>query len=621
MQLTPRWRWIVNPFILFTIVMLLKSALAWYVIFEDGPSWTILVKELPFIWITFCLIEWFATKKKIPLYLTVNLVLTGILFAVIMYYKYYGVIVTYHALDQVNQVTAVSNSVFSLMDPYFLFIFIDVIVLFVWLYRSKKAMQWRKTHAVKIRRGFLPAIFALSLFLCLFNVVPNRASMNEIKKAEQMGILNYEAYTILSKNKAPDPVPVEQITQSVIDELKGTTIAEQKQLTGIAKGKNLIIIQLESFQSFLLGLDVDGQVITPNLNKLMEESMYFPNFYQQVGQGNTSDAEFVVNTSMYIPRTGAASGAYADKQLPSLPKLLGDQGYQSATFHTNVVEFWNRKEMYAALGFDHYYDKAYFGEDDKTFFGASDEVLYSKSFDKIKEMQAEGKPFYAQLLSMTAHHPYTTPEEKDQIVLPERYQDTLVGDYLRAQSYADFAVGEFIANLKESGLWDNSLIVIYGDHQGLPIYSLDSHEQDLMQEIYGYKYDHADMINIPMLIAGANITPTVIEQTGGQVDILPTVANLLGVSIDHQIHFGMDLLNESNNILPQRYYLPSGSFLNDTSLVLSGSGYEDSTAYPLQVTSGKSAQSSSDEFDRALKLLNLSDSYAEQLPLKAPIEP
>ncbi|MFD1903508.1 LTA synthase family protein [Paenibacillus rhizoplanae] len=148
--------------------------------------------------------------------------------------------------------------------------------------------------------------------------------------------------------------------------------------------KNLIIIQLESFQSFLLSLKVDGQEVTPNLNRLMEQSLYFTNFYQMVGQGNTSDAEFVVNSSFYIPPQGAATMSYIDKQLPSLPRLLGDNGYQTATFHTNVVEFWNRGELYKALGWENYYDHKFFGDEDAFFFGASDEVLYRKSSEKAE---------------------------------------------------------------------------------------------------------------------------------------------------------------------------------------------------------------------------------------------
>lgn len=618
LQSTPK-RWMqIKPFLFFTVVLLVKSWLAWFVIFDDGPSWTLIFKELPFIWIFFCLIEWFATKRKIPIYLTVNLVLTGILFAVIMYYKYYGVIVTYKALDQVNQVTAVKNSVFSLLDPYFLFIFIDVIVLAIWLYRSNNAKTWRSKHSGRVRKSTVTTVFVLSLIVCIFNILPNRASMNELVKAEQMGILNYEAYTILSAAKKPDMVPHTEITQASINEIKKVKTVNEPKLQGIAKEKNLIIIQLESFQNFLLGLEVDGQEVTPNMNKLMNESLYFPKFYQQVGSGNTSDAEFVVNSSMYIPRTGAASQMYAMKELPSLPKLLKASGYQSATFHTNVVEFWNRKELYEALSFDHYYDAEYFGDEDQIFFGASDEVLYRKSMTKLKDMANSGQPFYAHVLSMTAHHPYTTPPEKDKIVLPETYQKTMVGDYLRAQSYADAALGEFITELKQSGIWDNSLIVIYGDHLGLPLYSLDQHEKDLMAEIHGREYGYADMINIPLLILGEGIEPEVSSHTGGQVDLLPTIANLLGISLEEQIHFGQDMVNQSSNLLPERYYLPSGSYVNDTTLFVSGSGYEDGEEHLLKQQSIDALNSSNEEYERALQLLNLSDSYVEQLPERQP---
>ena len=131
--------------------------------------------------------------------------------------------------------------------------------------------------------------------------------MNEIVKAQEMGILNYEAYTIFQQENK-ELVDAKTITQDKVNELKGLGAADQEALlSGVAKGKNLIIIQMESFQEFLVDLKIDGKEITPNINKLARESQYFPNFYQNVGQGNTSDAEFVVNTSFYIPPRGAAT--------------------------------------------------------------------------------------------------------------------------------------------------------------------------------------------------------------------------------------------------------------------------------------------------------------------------
>ncbi|CAM4157347.1 LTA synthase family protein [Paenibacillus alkaliterrae] len=612
--LTPKRLLSTRPILFFSFIMLLKSYLAWMVIFEDGFSWTTILKEIPFVLIVYCFIEWFAAKRKLLYYLAANLVMTLILFAVIMYYKYYGVIVTYLALQQVNQVTAVKNSVFSLMDPYYLLIFTDIIIMAVILFRPKKALNWKKEGAKKENKRLVVALFTISIALCLFNILPNRASMNEIVKAEQMGILNYEAYMIFS-NKDVEYVDLNHITQEKINSVKKIEQPSAPQLREAAAGKNVIILQMESFQNFLVNLKIDGQEITPNINKLVNENYYFKHFYQQVGQGNTSDAEFVVNTSFYIPPRGAAAMTYADKELPSLPKLLKSHGYDTTTFHTNVVEFWNRGELYKALGFDRYYDHKFFGDEDTVFFGASDDQLYAKTADELERMYQAGKPFYAHVLSMTAHHPFTIPAEKYKMTLPERYEDTFVGDYIRAQNYADYALGLFIEDLKDRGIWDNSLIVLYGDHLGLPIYSLDRDDEELMAEIYGREYSYTDMMNIPLVVASEGLTePKVFDQLGGQVDILPTIANLLGFSLDDHIHFGQDLFNQSYNVLPQRYYLPTGSFLSSKELFLSGSGYEDGKHYSLAGDGVTEQEATEDEYQRSLELLKLSDSYVSQLP-------
>jgi len=621
-----------RPFIFFSLIMILKSYLAWLVIFEDTPFWSPLLAEIPFIWMVFCLIEWFATKRKMLMYLIVNLLLTGIFFAVIMYYKYYGVIVTYKALEQVNQVTAVKNSVFSLLDPYFLFIFTDILIVAYLLFRYRKdwgsfagraksepkASFWRSLNMKNERRGVMMTVFTISLVICLLNVLPNRASMNERVKAAGMGILNYEAYTILADNET-EPVDKSAITQSAINGLKGIQPPIEARYAGMAKGKNLIVIQMESFQNFLIGLEIDGQEITPTMNALARQNFYFPNFYQQVGQGNTSDAEFVVNTSFYIPPDGAATMRYVDKELPSLPRLAKEHGYFSATFHTNVVEFWNRAELYSSLGWDRYYDDKFFGHEDSIFFGASDEVLYRKTADELARLNEESAPYYAQVISMTAHHPFTIPEEKNRIALPERYQDNMVGDYIRSQNYADYALGQFIEQLRANGVWEDSLIVVYGDHLGLPIYSLDKDELELMSEIYGHEYGYTDMINIPLMVISPGGTfPHTFSQIGGQVDILPTVANLLGMPLTGQIHYGQDLLNQHYNLLPERYYLPSGSLVTGRSLFMPGEGYADGTLYPLSGKEGDASAVTEAEYNRALQLLHWSDSYIKQLPDKAP---
>lgn len=609
-----------KPFVIFTLIILAKSYLAWVVIFGTGVSLSTIFTELPFVWTLFCLIEWFASRRKLAAYLGVNLLLTTIFFSVIMYYKYYGVIATYHSLKQVNQVTAVNKSVVSLMDPYFLLIFIDIVVLAYLLIRGNKAVIWKQLSARRERRWVVTAMFVLSAVLCFVNIYPNRASMNELVKAEEMGILNYQAYTILASDQ-PELVDDDQITQANINALKGLSPANglpaNPEQWGAAEGRNVILIQLESFQKFLLGLELGGQEITPNLNRLVANSTYFPHFYQQVGQGNTSDAEFVVNTSFYIPYKGPATMSYAYKDLPSMPKLLEQHGYNTATFHTNVVEFWNRGVLYEGLGFDRYYDSAFYEDEDKIFFGSSDEVLYDKTADVLEQLDAEEKPFYAHVISMTAHHPFTIPAEKHKMELPTEYEGTFVGDYIRSQNYADYALGLFIDDLKQRGVWDSSLIVLYGDHQGLPIYSLDRADLELMKGILGRDYGYSDMINVPLIVHDpAQQQGREMSVIGGQIDILPTLANLLGVSLGDYLHFGQDLLNTTSNLLPERYYLPSGSLITDRVLFIPGEGYADGTHYPLLDHNNKFLTAAESEYERALELLKLSDSFVTKLPAR-----
>ena len=604
-----------SPFVLFTLLMAAKfymtSAVIW-----GNVGWTPLWTALPTVWAAFGLIELIASRRKIAAYAAVNLLFTCIYFAVIMYYKYFGIIVTYHALSQVGQVTEVKGSVFQLMHPYFLLIFTDLLVmagLFVWHRGFRRwAASFKPSRTSRIASAALAAVM---LGACLALVLPNRDIVNELKRTERMGIINYEIYTMFDSGSKP------------LDEYAAVTPAAVRQVKGVerpaapigwqaAEGRHIFYVQLEAFQSFLLGLSVEGREITPALNGLVQQGVYFPRVYQQVGAGNTSDAEFTTNTSLMTPPVGAASETYSDKQLPSLAKLLRDKGYESMTFHTNDVKFWNRDQLYAAIGFDRYYDREFFQDEDLVHFGSSDEVLYRKTADELTALAAQGQRLYANIVSMSAHHPFNLPEHKALIDLPDRFEDTFVGDYLISQHYADAALGGFIEQLQASGLWEDSLLVIYGDHMGVPIYSLTDDDLQLLEELNGKPYDYTQMLNIPLLlVAPGALEPAVIERPGGHSDIMPTVANLAGISLTDTVVFGQDLLNAKSTLLPLRYYLPSGSFINDRVIYVPGAGFEDGISYPLAGEQSRGMQDVTEsEFKRALQLMQMSHAYTSGLP-------
>ncbi|MBN2981786.1 LTA synthase family protein [Cohnella algarum] len=604
-----------KPFMLFSALMLIKIYLVRYFIWGTTELWAALLAGLPSVWVFFCLAEWLFAKRKFYAYLVLDFLISAVYIAVTIFYKYFGVIPTYQVLKQIGQVSEVKGSVFSLMHASFLFLFADIGLFILFLSSSRAFRKWIENGKAIARIRGNGVVLSLSIVLSLFSMWLNKDIVNELRQAEVMDILNYEVFAAVASAKEVQGDPTE-VTQKTIDELKHLETGETSTPLhwAQAKGKNVIIIQMEAFQNFLIDLKLDGKEVTPNINRLAKASYYFPRFYQQVGQGNTSDSEFVVNTSLYVPKHDAATMVYSNKQLPSMPKIFGANGYQTATFHTNDVQFWNRNNLYKALGWQKYYDDDFFGNDDIVMFGASDEILYQKTAPELLKMQQSGKPFYVQILSMSGHHPFNLPKRKNNMKLPQRFENTLVGDYIRAQNYADKALGQFIDELKRNGVWDNSVVVVYGDHLGLPKYTLNAREKGLMKEIYGREYDVQDMLNIPLIISAPGATPERFPQLGGQIDLFPTIANLLGISIQGQIHFGQDLLNNDTNVLPERYYLPSGSLITDNGIFVPGNGYEDGESYSF--ASGKTTKPAAtrQQFDEALRLLRLPDSYVRNLP-------
>jgi len=366
----------------------------------------------------------------------------------------------------------------------------------------------------------------------------------------------------------------------------------------------------------MIGQKVNGQEVTPVLNDLIANgSFYFPHTFQQIGQGNTSDAEFISNTGLYPTGTIAMSKGYGDREIPSLPRLLEKQNYVSNTFHVNDVTFWDRDKLYPALGFMNYYDKPAFKDDNFNGFGASDAELYRVGLEKLTELHDQGKPFYAQFISASSHHPFWVKSQFLNIKLPSELSGTQLGHYVTAINYTDKALGDFIEGLKEKGIWDDTVLVVYGDHFGL---QTKENDPAWVEQVLGVKYDdRISRFNIPFLVHVPGTKGKTEEGVAGQVDMMPTVANLLGISLkeEGQMVFGRDLLNIKKNVVGMRYYMPTGSFFNNDIMFVPGKGFEDGTAYDLKTMEPiKDFSKYRSDYDYVLELMKLSDDYMKLLP-------
>lgn len=614
-----------TPFVLTFVLLMLKMVLFRTFIFEN-VQFSGLMADAAAILTLMCVFElavpsrWKALGHGI-----LNAIVSMLLFASTVYFSYYGTVPIYTALYSLDQVGQVQDSVESSISMSNYLLFVDLLALaVVGVWSLLKGVRIFRMHRVAKPMNVVISLIAFAVISGGF-IRANHDIPNELVQAESLGFLNYEvtAAVKVSQEEGVSEEEVDGISkerqelEEVFAQIGGTTIpsAEEAKLFGAAKGKNVIVIQLEAFQNFAINLSIDGQAITPNLNALIGESFYFPRFFQTIGQGNTSDAEFMSNTSIYPTGVIAMSTGYGDREIPSMPRLLAEDGYVSNTFHVNDVTFWDRNRMYPALGFTKYYDKPSFNNDKFNAFGASDIELYRVGTENLKELHDENTPFYAQFITTSSHHPFKVPKDLQRIKVPASLEGTQLGNYLIALNYTDYAIGEFIKGLKAAGMWDDTVLVMYGDHFGL---QPKDNDPAWVSEQLGITYqERISRFNIPLFVRVPGVQGGIKEQVGGQVDIMPTIANLLGISFEDRGYtaFGHDLMNVERNVVGMRYYLPTGSFFNNDILFVPGKGFDDGTAVDL-----KTLQPVADfsqyrkDYDYILSLLKLSDQYVKSLP-------
>lgn len=626
----------IASFVVLFILLLLKLILLRVFLFREVMSGRVLPDALSVLAVLSLLELVLPNKGKRKVYWCFNLIFSLILFASAVYNVYFGSIPTYTALSGLGQVNQVKASVKTLIRPEHFVFFVDVLILLgVWIVsklrsRFRRGLMFRwslrdqgNTSSGLMWKTGMAAVLVVTLMLSGWVMRSSWGIENEIARAEQMGFVNYQVEAAIRHNQESRALANASL-QDTMERLKrlkeGYPYREEQNGTpkyfGIAKGKNVLVVQMESLQRFPIGLSLDGQVLTPVMNKLADEGLYFPHIFQQIAQGNTSDAEFAVNTSIYPTGTIAMSTGFGGKELPSLPRMLNSQGYATNTFHVNDVSFWDRNKLYPALQFQDYYDKPFYNDDHFNDFGPSDEELFRVGMAKLNELHQQNTPFYTNLITVSNHSPFTVKDEYAKITLPAELEGTHLGNYLTSVNYSDYALGTLIDSMKENGLWDNTVLVVYGDHFGINPKKADA---DLISSALGITYhEQVSRFNIPLIMHVPGIQGgQVIEQVGGQVDILPTIANLLGLSLEEErfTALGQDLLNIDRNVIGMRYYLPTGSFFNNEIMFIPGDGFEDGTAVSLQtlepvldLTPYRS------DYDYILQLMKLSDEYVKLLP-------
>lgn len=570
------------------------------------------VNKMETILILFSLVLWGAIfvclgkcglKRKRGIFLLVYFLLSLLMFADTMYYNYYNQTVSIKQLWQAKSVAAVPKSFIATLIPASFLLFVDIpFAYYSFKHYSVKIENWIPKRKLKY--------LVYGLTVVIITVITNpfhAAAFERVNRMEFFTSHVNDIYETIADNIAPEEMKEEEILE-VLEEVPEPKAPRYQ---GIGKGKNLIVIQLEAFQDFVIGAEYEGQEIAPNINQLIrKDTLYYERYFSNIGKGNTADAEFSTLNSLYPVIDGESYRLYEDNTFHGLPWLMREQGYTTFAVHGFEGKFWNRENAYPYQGFEDFISMEDLNQEEIIGMGISDKSMFSQLINILKE---QTKPYFNFTITLSNHHPFELPEEFQTLKLAERDVDTKFGSYLQTVRYTDEAIGQFIEDLKAEGLYENTVIALYGDHHGLNCGMEDVQER--MNEYLGRTYDYDEMLHIPLIIhiPGSNVEEA-INTTGGQIDFMPTIANIMGISLDKTFILGQDLTNAEKGFVAFTTYLFEGSFADDEVIfeVSREQIFEGSRAWKIGTNDEVDASQYQESYDLAKLLKKTSKEILEQ---------
>ncbi|HKM29855.1 MAG TPA: sulfatase-like hydrolase/transferase [Bacilli bacterium] len=495
-----------------------------------------------------------------------------------------------------------------------------IIALYALIYRKDKVIS--KEEVFSSRKYKASIVFLIgALFIGgsqkfydqLVSETWNEENVTATYGLQAKGVLNFylgEAVEyFITKEKEPSEIEITNYLQelskyqqdSQISFVDGNIMKNNELYNSMFAGKNLLLIQLESESNFLIGLKVkvgDEYVeVTPNLNSLVPKSIYCNNYYTTVGIGNTSDAEFTAMTGLNPSGSRYTVYEYNRQPYEALPKLFKDKGYFTFATHANDGFFYSRTDNFVDMyGFDLFLDKEYYLNNIPNYEAnlihgwVGDAQFLEQTVKEMKDQsEITGKPVFSFPITVSNHIPYfldgsgTFYGQKELLFpngvtgIPEKYTN-----YLEHSAYNDYAIGQALLALKEQGIADDTVVVMFGDHGcGINIFEMFYETPELfineINPIIVYDDDKTCrnlreqqfLLTVPFFIYDASEAENVPSQTislvRGHESIKRTIANLFG--LDAEYFFGVDILSDSKAAC----YNPRNLTVITDGMVISGS--------------------------------------------------
>ena len=502
------------------------------------------------------------SKKAYTVLFLTDLVMSALLFANILYYREFSDFLAVTTIFGAGNVAGgLGASTLALLKARDIFYWLDFVILLGLLATKSVSLD---TRLFKKKSAIAVTTLAVTLFAG--NLALSEADRPQLLSrtfdrnyiVKYLGINFFTAYdgyqtAQSNQNKANAD---ESDMDAVLSYVEDHHAEPNPEMFGVAEDKNVIYLHLESFQQFLVDYELEDEngefhEVTPFINSIFhdQQTQSFTNIFHQVGQGKTSDSEMLLENSLFgLPQGGAFTQVGGSNTFESSYNILeSEKGYTSSVMHGNVGSFWNRDNTYKQMGVDYFFDADSYdlSEGNTLEYGLKDKLFFKESAKYLEQLP---QPFYTKMISVSNHFPYPL-DEANVDFKPAQTTDETVNNYFVTAHYLDQAVEEFFNYLKASGLYENSMIILYGDHYGIsnsrnkalaPLLGEDpetwnAYNDDMMQRI-------PLMYHIPGTTDGK-----INEDFGGQIDMLPTMMHLLGIEIEDKVMLGTDLFSAEHD--------------------------------------------------------------------------
>ena len=537
----------------------------------------------------------FKPKNRFAYLLFVEILFTAICMINSMYYTFYTSFASVSMLSLTQYIgevgDAVVENVIQIKDLVYLLGPIALIAVHI---RLKKINYYKKVESkAKRKKRTLRTLSASGILALMFLLTLTSLDVTRLIKqwnreyiVMKFGIYIYQANDVVTsiQPKINSLFGYDQAKKKFNDYFKDVQKPAANEYTNIFAGKNVIVIHGESMQTNTIGLKFNGKELMPNLTKMAHEGMYFSNFHSQVSVGTSSDTELTFNTSLMPTQSGTAFVSYSDREYIGIPKLLNQKGYYCYSMHANNADFWNRRAMHESLGYNKFYAKADYNvtKENTIGLGLNDREFFKQSIPKMQKVAKKHDKWYSISIMLTNHTPFSEVDKYGEFDLTLKEGDktypymegTKLGNYFKSAHYADGALGEFLDELDKAGLLENTVVVLYGDHDGrLPrkdynrMHNYDKvNDKTLDPEDPNYKeydsYQYELGRKVPFIIWTKDMKGTKLNKEHknvmGMYDVMPTLGNMFGFYNKYAL--GHDIFTIKNNNI---VVFPNGNWVTN----------------------------------------------------------